>query len=98
MSGSALKSAIDSYVAAHRIDPDRIYIEGMSMGGTGVWNMILAYPYYFAAAIPMCGMVPAQWYNVPAPLRPSRTPLSGPTTARMTPRCPRLRPPRLCRP
>ena len=62
---TALKSAIDSYVAAHRIDPDRIYIEGMSMGGTGVWNMILAYPYYFAAAIPMCGMVPAQWYNVP---------------------------------
>mgnify|MGYP004554492991 FL=1 len=43
---TALKSAIDSYVAAHRIDPDRIYIEGMSMGGTGVWNMILAYPNY----------------------------------------------------
>lgn len=62
---TALKSAIDSYVAAHRIDPDRIYIEGMSMGGTGVWNMILSYPYYFAAAIPMCGMVPAQWYTVP---------------------------------
>ena len=35
----------------------------MSMGGTGVWNMILSYPYYFAAAIPMCGMVPAQWYT-----------------------------------
>ena len=35
------------------------------MGGTGVWNMILTYPYFFAAAIPMCGMVPAHWYAAP---------------------------------
>lgn len=62
---TAVKEMIDSYVASHKIDPDRIYIEGMSMGGTGVWNMILTYPYFFAAAIPMCGKVPAHWYSTP---------------------------------
>lgn len=62
---TAVKAMIDEYVASHKIDPDRIYIEGMSMGGTGVWNMILTYPYYFAAAIPMCGKVPAKWYSTP---------------------------------
>ena len=62
---AAVKKMIDDYVASHAVDPDRIYIEGMSMGGTGVWHMILTYPYFFAAAIPMCGMVPAQWYATP---------------------------------
>ena len=37
---TAVKKMIDDYVASHAVDPDRIYIEGMSMGGTGVWHMI----------------------------------------------------------
>lgn len=62
---TAVKQMIDDYAAAHRIDTDRIYIEGMSMGGTGVWNMLFTYPNFFAAAIPMCGKVPAKWYSTP---------------------------------
>lgn len=60
---AAVKQMIDEYAAANGIDTDRIYIEGMSMGGTGVWNMLLTYPNFFAAAIPMCGAVPAKWYE-----------------------------------
>jgi glyoxylase-like metal-dependent hydrolase (beta-lactamase superfamily II) len=37
------------------IDSKRIYIVGFSMGGTGVWNMILKNPALFAAAMPISG-------------------------------------------
>lgn len=38
-------------------DPDRLCITGVSLGGTGVWNALAAYPERFAAAVPMCGTV-----------------------------------------
>jgi len=38
-----------------RIDADRIYIAGQSMGGYGTWSLITAKPDLFAAAIPLCG-------------------------------------------
>ena len=37
-----------------RIDPKRIYITGLSLGGFGVWTTIGAYPEVFAGAIPIC--------------------------------------------
>jgi predicted peptidase len=37
------------------IDPNRIYITGLSMGGYGTWDAIQRRPDYFAAAIPICG-------------------------------------------
>ena len=47
---------LDEFVSEHPdIDPDRIYIVGFSMGGTGVWNMILKNPDLFAAAMPITG-------------------------------------------
>ncbi len=39
----------------YRIDPNRIYLTGMSMGGSGVWSLAMRHPEYFAAAIPLCG-------------------------------------------
>lgn len=49
-----LKGAIDEFVAKHKdnIDMSRIYIAGYSTGGVMVWDMLGAYPDYFAAAIP----------------------------------------------
>jgi glyoxylase-like metal-dependent hydrolase (beta-lactamase superfamily II) len=47
-----LKQFIDSHPD---IDSKRIYIVGFSMGGTGVWNMILKNPALFAAAMPISG-------------------------------------------
>lgn len=37
------------------IDPDRIYVTGLSMGGYGTWDAIQKDPHLFAAAIPICG-------------------------------------------
>jgi predicted peptidase len=46
---------IDSLGQEFSIDPDRLYITGLSMGGFGVWIAISRYPDIFAAALPICG-------------------------------------------
>ena len=37
------------------IDPSRVYVTGLSMGGFGTWRLAAAYPERFAAAVPICG-------------------------------------------
>lgn len=37
------------------VDPDRIYVTGMSMGGFGTWDILQRNPELFAAAVPICG-------------------------------------------
>lgn len=37
------------------IDPKRLYITGLSMGGYGTWDIITRNPDTFAAAVPVCG-------------------------------------------
>ena len=37
------------------IDKDRIYLTGLSMGGTGTWMLTMAAPERFAAIAPICG-------------------------------------------
>ncbi|MEN6402295.1 MAG: prolyl oligopeptidase family serine peptidase, partial [Armatimonadia bacterium] len=37
------------------VDPDRLYLSGVSMGGMGAWNLALRHPGMFAAVTPMCG-------------------------------------------
>jgi pimeloyl-ACP methyl ester carboxylesterase len=46
---------IDSLMARYPIDPDRIVITGLSMGGYGTWDLAARYPERWAAAIPMSG-------------------------------------------
>ncbi len=50
-----VKELADSLVDAGAADGKRIYIEGLSMGGFGVFDMLERYPGYFAAAISICG-------------------------------------------
>ena len=38
-----------------RVDPDRVYLTGLSMGGFGAWEWACAYPSRFAAIAPVCG-------------------------------------------
>lgn len=39
------------------VDPARIYLTGLSMGGTGVWYLGARHPETFAALVPVCGGV-----------------------------------------
>lgn len=48
-----IKRVIDKLIAEGKVDPQRIYISGFSMGAQGTWNFIEAHPGYFAAAVTM---------------------------------------------
>ena len=50
----ALKT-LDSLQREFRIDTNRVYVTGQSMGGWGTWSCITKHPERFAAAIPICG-------------------------------------------
>ena len=58
-----VKQALDEVIAENKVDTDRIYVEGMSMGGTGTWKMLLEFPDVFAAGMPICGQVPQEYYE-----------------------------------
>ena len=51
----ALNTLLDEVVARYRIDRDRIYVTGLSMGGYGTWQLALQFPSRFAAIAPVCG-------------------------------------------
>jgi dienelactone hydrolase len=36
------------------VDPDRVYLTGLSMGGLGTWDVATEYPQLFAAIAPIC--------------------------------------------
>jgi pimeloyl-ACP methyl ester carboxylesterase len=46
-----LKGIINNY----RVDEERIYLTGLSMGGFGTWMTAMRYPELFAAIAPVCG-------------------------------------------
>lgn len=50
-----LKSLINKYVGDGIVDENSLYILGGSMGGTGTWSMLSAYPGLFTAAMPVAG-------------------------------------------
>ncbi|MBQ6067838.1 MAG: prolyl oligopeptidase family serine peptidase [Clostridia bacterium] len=53
-----LKAIIDGFIAqnADHIDTSRVYLAGYSTGGTMVWNMLTAYPGFFAAGLPLAAI------------------------------------------
>ena len=51
----SIRKFIDHIVTAYSIDPGRIYMCGLSMGGYGTWYTAMAYPELFAAIAPCCG-------------------------------------------
>lgn len=50
-----LLKLIEVSVASLPVDPDRVYITGLSMGGFGTFDALGRRPDLFAAAIPVCG-------------------------------------------
>ena len=50
-----LNALLDDLVATLKVDKDRIYVTGLSMGGFGTWALAAAHPDRFAALVPICG-------------------------------------------
>ncbi|MBU4491086.1 MAG: prolyl oligopeptidase family serine peptidase [Euryarchaeota archaeon] len=50
-----LNALLDEVVSRYRVDEDRIYLTGLSMGGFGAWHLAIEYPDRFAAIAPICG-------------------------------------------
>jgi len=51
----ALNDLFAEAAAKYPIDPDRVYLSGLSMGGFGSWALAMEYPERFAAVVPICG-------------------------------------------
>ncbi len=54
-SATAALELIDTLSARFPVDTERVYLIGQSMGGHGVWDIIVKRPEIFAAAVPVCG-------------------------------------------
>jgi predicted peptidase len=56
-----LLALLDQLVERYRVDRERIYATGLSMGGFGTWALVAADPGRFAAAVPICGGGDPAW-------------------------------------
>jgi predicted peptidase len=52
---SDLTVLLDEIVEKYKVDQDRIYATGLSMGGFGTWALAVSTPNRFAAIAPICG-------------------------------------------
>ena len=52
---ATLMALLDDVSKTYRVDPRRIYLTGLSMGGFGTWSLAAAHPERFAAIVPVCG-------------------------------------------
>jgi len=50
-----LSALLDATLKQYRVDPDRVYLTGLSMGGYGSWTWAAREPQRFAAVVPICG-------------------------------------------
>ena len=50
-----LTALLDGIVEKYKVDQDRIYVTGLSMGGFGTWALAARTPGRFAAILPVCG-------------------------------------------
>jgi predicted peptidase len=51
----ALMALVDEALKKYEVDPERVYLTGLSMGGFGSWALATMYPERFAAVAPICG-------------------------------------------
>ncbi|QBA63836.1 prolyl oligopeptidase family serine peptidase [Muriicola soli] len=67
----AVIQLLDTITTHHRVDPKRIYLSGLSRGGSAAWELAVQYPDRFAALAVVCGMAPvpyASWINKDLPI------------------------------
>jgi len=54
-SNSTLLALLEEVMQTYAVDPGRVYLTGLSMGGYGTWSLGLTHPEKFAAIVPICG-------------------------------------------
>lgn len=67
----AVMKLLDSVIETNRVDLDRIYLTGLSRGGSAAWAISTQYPEKFAALAVVCGMAPlpyAHWIDKKMPI------------------------------
>lgn len=55
--GDMAVAALQQTMREFHVDPARVYITGLSMGGHGTWYVAYRHPELFAAIVPICGWV-----------------------------------------
>jgi predicted peptidase len=50
-------AALQQTMREFHVDPKRVYLTGLSMGGHGTWYVAYRHPELFAAVVPICGWV-----------------------------------------
>jgi predicted peptidase len=50
-----LGALLEDVIGRYKVDEDRVYLTGLSMGGYGTWDLAMAFPDRFAAIAPICG-------------------------------------------
>ncbi len=53
--GRRAMAILDEVMREYKTDPRRVYLTGLSMGGSGTWSLSAAYPDKWAAIVPICG-------------------------------------------
>ena len=53
--GDRALAMLDAVQKEYKIDPKRVYLTGLSMGGFGTWQMAFKHPDKWAAIVPICG-------------------------------------------
>ncbi|WP_228237558.1 dienelactone hydrolase family protein [Allomuricauda sp. M10] len=67
----AVMQLLDSVTDNNRVDKKRIYLTGLSRGGSAAWELATQYPEKFAALAVVCGMAPlpyAHWIDKDLPI------------------------------
>ena len=67
----AVMALLENIVDEYRVDPERLYLTGLSRGGNACWEIAAQYPDTFAAMAVVCGMTPlpyAHWLNKSMPI------------------------------
>jgi len=54
-SNEVLETLLDEVIRKHKVDTQRVYLTGLSMGGFGAFALALHAPERFAAVAPICG-------------------------------------------
>lgn len=52
-----VKNLVEKYIKSGKVDADRVYVIGLSMGGMAVFDLAERYPSVWAAAVPICGCI-----------------------------------------